>query len=141
HRVLELLSRLVSVAGFGALALRAGSTSGSIFFGTLAFSPLIGMRAAWAAATAADGLPRGALPLPRRPAEPAEALTSGPDTPIPAAFGTSLAGRAMWLRQVIERAMDAESAPGIAGSIALMMAWVVSVVITFMTILALAKVR
>jgi Zn-dependent protease len=129
HRLAEAASRLLSVAAIGALAL----ADESIVLGVVAAFQLVGLGAGWTTATAAAAL-RG-KPLPDRIEDASTELVDDVHRGLDAKRGQdSIAARASWIRLVIERAIAARRAPGVGASIALVLAWVASLVVALVAI-------
>jgi len=139
HRLLELLSRIASVVALVALAIHWRS----IPLGVVAYFQAVAVPGGLTVARAAAALRRERRELPRRVEDASSKLIHDVDDQLlNAAWGSrSIAARASWLRLIIERAIDAERAPGILGSLALLLAWGTSVAVAFVAIVISVKAR
>jgi Zn-dependent protease len=139
HRFTEVLLKLASSAVFAFLAIRHKS----FVLGLPAYLLLLGLPAGWVSSTAARELRLGGSALPRRVEDASDELIDDIDRwRLSARWGSrTVAARATWVRLVIERAIDAERAPGFAGSLALLAAWAGSVTFALAAIVVCARAR
>jgi Zn-dependent protease len=126
HRVAAAGASLLSAAAFAAMAVAFDAW----LLGAVAFFQLTSAWSSWAVGTASASLRTRGVPLPARVEEASQEVVDEVNRSLEPGWGSrTTATRASWIRLVIERAIDARRAPGIAGSIALMAAWLASVVL------------
>jgi Zn-dependent protease len=131
HRVAAVAASLLSAAAFATMAVSWETW----LLGMVAVFQLSGAWSSWAVGKASEGLRASGVALPARVDEASTEVVDDVNRRLEPGWGSrTTATRASWIRLVIERAIDAGRAPGIGGSIALLTAWLVSVVLALVGI-------